>query len=90
VAMRFRHLRRSAKEAVGVYYSNIHGRGLFCKREIDQGEMIIEYAGEVIRAALCDQREKYYESKVTNHTHFLPSKYKPANAHILNKGDSRG
>ena len=46
--------------------SEIHGRGLFCKRDIDAGEMIIEYAGEVIRAALCDKREKYYESKVQN------------------------
>lgn len=44
--------------------SNIHGRGLFCKRDIDAGEMIIEYAGEVIRNALTDLREKYYESKV--------------------------
>jgi len=26
--------------------------------------MIIEYAGEVIRNALTDLREKYYESKV--------------------------
>ena len=68
LAMRFRHLRSSAKEAVGVYYSGIHGRGLFCRRDIDHGEMIIEYAGEVIRAALCDKREKYYESKVRGET----------------------
>lgn len=63
MAMRFRHLKNTAKEAVGVYRSNIHGRGLYCKRNIDGGEMIIEYAGEVIRAALTDKREKYYESK---------------------------
>ena len=44
--------------------SRIHGRGLFCKRSIDGGEMIIEYAGEVIRGSLTDIREKYYESKV--------------------------
>ena len=44
--------------------SRIHGRGLFCKRSIDGGEMIIEYAGEVIRTSLTDVREKYYESKV--------------------------
>ena len=47
MAMRFRHLREHAKEAVGVYRSPIQGRGLFCKRDIDAGEMIIEYAGEV-------------------------------------------
>ncbi|KAL1424065.1 hypothetical protein MTO96_003690 [Rhipicephalus appendiculatus] len=63
MAMRFRHLKNTAKEAVGVYRSSIHGRGLYCKRNIDGGEMIIEYAGEVIRAALTDKREKYYESK---------------------------
>ena len=49
---------------MGVYRSGIHGRGLFCKREIDAGEMIIEYAGEIFRSNLTDKREKYYESKV--------------------------
>lgn len=44
--------------------SPIHGRGLFCKRNIDAGEMVIEYAGTVIRAVLTDKREKYYDSKV--------------------------
>ena len=41
----------------------IHGRGLFCKREIQVGEMVIEYAGELIRAMLTDKREKFYESR---------------------------
>ncbi|ESO93732.1 hypothetical protein LOTGIDRAFT_209271 [Lottia gigantea] len=63
MAMRFRKLREHAKEAVGVYRSFIHGRGLYCKRNIDAGEMVIEYAGEVIRATLTDKREKYYDSK---------------------------
>lgn len=47
-----------------LFRSPIHGRGLFCKRNIDAGEMIIEYAGEVIRNSMTDTREKYYESKV--------------------------
>ncbi len=34
MAMRFRHLAKNAKEAVGAYSSAIHGRGLYCKREI--------------------------------------------------------
>lgn len=34
MAMRFRHLAKSAKEAVDVFKSSIHGRGLICKREI--------------------------------------------------------
>ena len=42
---------------MGVYTSGIHGRGLFCKREIQAGEMVIEYAGEIIRAMLTDKRE---------------------------------
>ncbi|XP_072282353.1 histone-lysine N-methyltransferase 2B isoform X2 [Pyxicephalus adspersus] len=63
MAMRFRHLKRTSKEAVGVYRSSIHGRGLFCKRNIDAGEMVIEYSGIVIRSVLTDKREKYYDSK---------------------------
>ncbi|RXM93165.1 Histone-lysine N-methyltransferase 2B [Acipenser ruthenus] len=65
MAMRFRHLERTSKEAVGVYRSAIHGRGLFCKRNIDAGEMVIEYSGIVIRSVLTDKREKYYDSKTT-------------------------
>lgn len=63
MAMRFRKLQEHAKEAVGVYRSKIHGRGLFCKRNIDNGEMVIEYSGEIIRSLLTDNREKYYEGK---------------------------
>ncbi|XP_072324982.1 histone-lysine N-methyltransferase 2B-like isoform X2 [Scyliorhinus torazame] len=63
MAMRFRHLKKTSKEAVGVYRSAIHGRGLFCKRNIDAGEMVIEYSGIVIRSVLTDKREKYYDSK---------------------------
>lgn len=63
MAMRFRQLARNAKEAVSVYASGIHGRGLFCKRDISAGEMIIEYAGERIRSILTDYREKYYDRK---------------------------
>ncbi|KAM9782496.1 histone-lysine N-methyltransferase 2A [Neosynchiropus ocellatus] len=63
MAMRFRHLEKTSKEAVGVYRSAIHGRGLFCKRNIEAGEMVIEYAGIVIRSVLTDKREKYYDGK---------------------------
>ena len=58
MAMRFRHLAKNAKEAVGVFSSSIHGRGLYCKRTISAGEMVIEYAGEEIRAILTDKRER--------------------------------
>ena len=40
MAMRFRHLKTNAKQAAAVYRSPIHGRGLFCKRAIDSGEMV--------------------------------------------------
>ena len=45
--------------------SAIHGRGLFCKRNIDAGEMVIEYSGIVIRSVLTDKREKFYDGKVS-------------------------
>lgn len=63
MAMRFRQLKLTSKYSVGVYRSNIHGRGLFCLRDIEAGEMVIEYAGEVIRSILCDKREKEYNQK---------------------------
>ncbi|KAF8774197.1 Histone-lysine N-methyltransferase 2A like protein [Argiope bruennichi] len=63
IAMRFRFLKDVARETVGVYRSSIHGRGLFCKRNIDPGELVIEYAGEVIRSVLTDKRERIYQSK---------------------------
>ncbi|KAK6326584.1 hypothetical protein J4Q44_G00022290 [Coregonus suidteri] len=64
MAMRFRHLERTSKEAVSWDRSAIHERGLFCKRNIDAQEMVIEYAGIVIRSVLTDKREKYYDGKV--------------------------
>jgi hypothetical protein len=35
MTVRFKHLRQVAKNSVGVYRSHIHGRGLFCKRDIE-------------------------------------------------------
>lgn len=49
---------------LSLYRSQIHGRGLFCKKTIDSGEMVIEYSGNVIRSVLTDKREKYYDGKV--------------------------
>lgn len=59
----FHCLKDSAKATVGVYRSLIHGRGLYSKRDIDAGEMVIEYAGQVIRSVLTDKRERFYESR---------------------------
>ncbi|XP_072319008.1 histone-lysine N-methyltransferase 2A [Eucyclogobius newberryi] len=63
LALRFKQLKVTCKESVGVYRSPIHGRGLFCKKSIDAGEMVIEYSGIVIRSVLTDKREKYYDGK---------------------------
>lgn len=37
MAMRYRTLKESYKDTVGVYRSHIHGRGLFCNRDIEAG-----------------------------------------------------
>lgn len=41
--------------------SPIHDWGLYAMERISRGEMVIEYVGEVIRAAVADKREKAYE-----------------------------
>lgn len=61
--MRYRACQKTYKDYVDVFQSRIHGLGLFCTQEIDAGDMVIEYAGTVIRSILTDKREKYYESK---------------------------
>lgn len=45
--MKYRNMNKSLNSTVGVYRSDIHGRGLFCLRDIEQGEYVIEYTGEV-------------------------------------------
>ena len=62
--MKYRHLKNFSKRALVVKRSPIHGRGLFTLTDLQQGQMIIEYSGEIIRNQLCDKREKYYETKV--------------------------
>lgn len=41
--------------------SPIHDWGLYAMERIGRGEMVIEYVGEIIRAAVADKREKAYE-----------------------------
>lgn len=40
MTVRFKHLRQVAKNSVGVFRSHIHGRGLFCKRDIEVSRFI--------------------------------------------------
>ena len=63
LAMRFRQLKKTVKTMVDVYRSDIHGRGLFAKRDIEAQEMVIEYSGQLIRSELTDKREKMYEKQ---------------------------
>lgn len=43
--------------------SNIAQMRIFSKYLLSTGEMVIEYAGELIRSTLTDKRERYYDSK---------------------------
>ena len=65
MAMRYRNCQRTYKQKVSVFQSRIHGLGLYCLQEIEAGDMVIEYAGTVIRSVLTDKREKFYDSKVS-------------------------
>ncbi len=62
-SVKFRHLKEFSNNGLIVKCSDIQGRGLFTLVDIPQGQMIIEYAGEIIRHQLCDKREKYYDSR---------------------------
>ncbi|VVC31696.1 Hypothetical protein CINCED_3A025114 [Cinara cedri] len=61
--MKYRNMNKTLTSTVGVYRSDIHGRGLFCLRDIEQGEYVIEYTGEVIRSEVSDVRERLYNKK---------------------------
>lgn len=59
---RFRLMdRRPLGNTVYVARSQIHSRGLFGARNIEAGEAVVEYTGEVIRSVLTDKRERHYE-----------------------------
>lgn len=53
--------RRPLGNTVYVARSQIHSRGLFGARNIEAGEAVVEYTGEVIRSVLTDKRERHYE-----------------------------
>lgn len=63
MTMRFRQLREFRSETVAVHRSKIHGIGLFCVHDVSAGEMLMEYAGEVIRASVADVREAKYNKQ---------------------------
>merc|ERR1712226_437569 len=54
---------KKVKDSHIIYASKIHGLGVYCKQAIAKGEMVMEFAGEVIRKSLTDKREKMYEAR---------------------------
>ncbi|KAH8100737.1 hypothetical protein DFH11DRAFT_1524916 [Phellopilus nigrolimitatus] len=59
-AVKFNQL-QTRKKHLRFARSPIHDWGLYAMERVARGEMVIEYVGEVVRAAVADKREKAYE-----------------------------
>jgi hypothetical protein len=60
LAQQYRLMKASAPRA-RVAHSVIHEWGLFSNLDLEEGAMVIEYLGELIRPRMADLREKFYE-----------------------------
>lgn len=69
VRLRLCHLDYFSQRVLVVGSSPIHGCGLFTLMDLVEGQMIIQYTGEVVRSCLTDKRERNNERKVTMKYH---------------------